>query len=57
MFGTRSAEGELAVALLLTVTRTCQLQQINVLAYLTAAIGCDRRRQATASLLSRRFTP
>jgi len=39
MFGNRSAEGELAVARLLTVTRTCQLQQLNVLAYLTAAIG------------------
>jgi transposase len=51
MFGTRSAGGELAVARLLTVTRTCQLQQLNVLAYLTAAIHRHRRRQAVASLL------
>jgi hypothetical protein len=35
MFGNRSAEGELAVARLLTVARTCQLQHLNVLAYLT----------------------
>jgi transposase len=57
MFGNRSADGELAVARLLTVTRTCQLQQIGVLAYLTAAIRCHRRRQAVASLLPRRLTP
>ncbi len=57
MFGNRSAEGELAVARLLTVTRTCQLQHINVLSYLTAAICCHRRRQAVASLLSKRITP
>ncbi len=57
MFGNRSAEGELAVARLLTVTRTCQLQQLNVLAYLTAAICCYRRRQAVPSLLSKQVTP
>lgn len=58
MFGTRSADGELAVARLLTVTRTCQQQQINVLAYLTAAIACHRRRQCVASLLvPKRPTP
>jgi hypothetical protein len=51
MFGNRSADGELAVARLLTVTRTCQLQQINTLAYLTAAIRCHRRHQSVASLL------
>ena len=56
MFGNRSAEGELAVARLLTVTRTCQLQQLNVLSYLTAAIYCHRRRQAVASLLPKRHT-
>jgi len=50
-FGTRSAEGELAVARLLTITRTCQLQQLNALACLTAAIRCHRRHQAVASLL------
>ncbi len=53
MFGTRSEEGELAVARLLTVTGTCQLQQLNVLAYLTAAITCYRRHQAVVSLLPR----
>jgi transposase len=57
MFGTRSAEGELAVARLLTVTRTCQLQRINVLVYLTAAIHCHRRGQVVASLLQTRPTP
>lgn len=57
MFGTRSDEGELAVARLLTVTRTCQLQHISVLAYLTAAISCHRRRHAVASLLAKRSAP
>ena len=57
MFGNRSTAGELAVARLLTVTRTCQLQQLNALAYLTAAIRCHRRRQAVASLLPKRPTP
>jgi transposase len=57
MFGNRSADGEVAVARLLTVTRTCQLQQLNALAYLTAAIRCHRRRQAVPSLLSKRPTP
>jgi transposase len=56
-FGNRSEDGERAVARLLTVTRTCQLQQLNVLVYLTAAIRCHRRRQAAASLLPKRSTP
>jgi hypothetical protein len=56
-FGTRSAEGELAVARLLTVTRTCQIQQINVLEYLTAAIHCRRGGHVVASLLPKRRTP
>jgi transposase len=56
MFGNRSADGELAVARLLTVTRTCQLQQLNALVYLTAAIRCHRRRQAVASLLVKPLT-
>ena len=51
MFGNRSAVGELAVARLLTVARTCQMQHVNTLVYLTAAIQCHRRRQAVASLL------
>ena len=54
MFGTRSAAGELAVARLLTVMSTCQMQQLNVLAYLTAAIQCHRRRQEVPSLLPKR---
>ena len=53
-FGTRSDDGEMAVAQLLTITRTCQLQQLNVLLYLTAAIRAHRRRQPIASLLSKR---
>jgi transposase len=57
MFGNRSVEGELAVARLLTVTRTCHLQQLNVLAYLTAAICSYRRRQMVASLLPKPLTP
>jgi transposase len=57
MFGNRSPGGEIAVARLLTVTRTCQLQQLNALAYLTAAIHCHRRRGAVASLLRKRPTP
>lgn len=57
MFGTRSDDGERAVERLLTVTRTCQLQQINALVYLTAAIGAHRRRQRVASLLRRTQTP
>lgn len=51
MFGNRSDTGEFAVARLLTVTRTCQMQQLNALAYLTAAICAHRRHQAVASLL------
>jgi transposase len=54
MFGNRSETGEFAVARLLTVTRTCQMQQLNALAYLTAAIRAHRRRQAIASLLPKR---
>jgi transposase len=57
MFGTRSDNGEIAVARLLTVTRTCQLQQLNALVYLTVAIRTHRRRQVVASLLSKSATP
>ena len=57
MFGNRSDDGERAVERLLTVTRTCQLQQLNTLVYLTAAIRCYRRRQAVASLLPKQPTP
>lgn len=57
MFGTRSPDGEVAVARLLTVTRTCQLHQLNVLAYLAAAIQCHRRGRPVASLLVKPVTP
>ena len=52
-FGNRSATGELATARLLTVAETCDLQQLNVLAYLSAAIACHRRGQQATSLLPR----
>ncbi len=57
MFGTRSDQGERAVERLLTIARTCQLQELNALAYLTAAIAAHRRRQAPPSLLRRSPTP
>jgi len=57
MFGTRSKPGERAVERLLTIVRTCQLQQLNTLAYLTAAIVAHRRRHPVASLLKRSQTP
>ena len=52
-FGNRSAKGELATARLLTVAETCDLQRLNILAYLSAAITCHRRRQQATSLLPR----
>jgi transposase len=52
-FGNRSASGELATARLLTVTETCDLQKLNILAYLSAAISSHRRCQMPASLLPR----
>jgi transposase len=57
MFGTRSEHGERAVERLLTIVRTCQLQELNVLAYLTAAIVAHRRRLPVPSLLRRTQTP
>ncbi len=52
-FGNRSASGELATSRLLTVAETCDLQRLNILAYLSAAIACHRGRRPTASLLHR----
>ena len=49
MFGTRSVHGERAVERPLTVVRTCQLQQLNPLAYLTAAIPPHIARQPNSS--------
>lgn len=57
MFGTRSDHGERAVERLLTIVRTCQLQQLNPLAYLSAAIVAHRRQQPVESLLKRPQTP
>jgi transposase len=57
MLGTRSEQGERAVERLLTIMRTCQLQEINTLVYLTAAIAAHRRRQRAPSLLRRPHTP
>ena len=57
MFGTRSHDGERAVERLLTIARTCQLQHLNALVYLTAAIAAHRRRQAVSSLLRRPQAP
>jgi transposase len=57
MFGTRSEQGERAVERLLTVVRTCQLQQLNALSYLTAAIAAHRRRQPVPSLRKPSHTP
>lgn len=56
MFGTRSEQGERAVERLPTIVRSCQLQQLNALAYLTAAVDAHRRGHPVASLL-RRQTP
>jgi transposase len=55
-FGNRSADGERATARLLTVAETCELQRVNVLAYLSAAIASYRKRQAVASLLPKSRT-
>ena len=52
-FGNRSANGELATARLLTIAETCQLQGINVLIWLSAAIANHRQRRPVASLLPR----
>jgi len=57
MLGTRSDRGERAVERLLTIARTCQLQQLNALVYLTTAIAAHRRRETAASLVGRPRTP
>ena len=50
-FGSRSAQGEIAVARLLTVTRTCRMQNRESLDYLGNAIRSHRKAQAVPSLL------
>jgi transposase len=52
-FGNRSADGEVATARLLTIAETCDLQHLNILAYLSAAVTCHRKRHQVASLLPR----
>ena len=52
-FGNRSAQGELATSRLLTVSETCDLQALNTLTYLSAAIACYRSHRPIASLLHR----
>lgn len=49
-YGNRSANGEVALARLLTVTQTCKLQQRPVLDYLLQAVHHHRRRQPAPSL-------
>jgi transposase len=50
-FGSRSAPGEIAVARLLTVTRTCRMQNRAPLHYLATVLGSYRAGQAVPSLL------
>ena len=50
-FGSRSAQGEVAVARLLTVTRTCRMQNRAPLDYLVAAIRSHRNAQSIPSLI------
>ena len=50
-FGSRSPQGEVAVARLLTTTRTCRMQNREPLRYLGAAIRAHRRAQPVPSLL------
>ncbi|HEY6373874.1 MAG TPA: IS66 family transposase [Candidatus Sulfotelmatobacter sp.] len=52
-FGNRSAHGELATSRLLTVSETCDLQRLNILAYLSAAIACHRSHRPIPSLVHR----
>lgn len=50
-FGSRSAQGEVAVARLLTVTRTCRMQNRAPLDYLVIAIRSHRAARPVPSLL------
>jgi transposase len=50
-FGSRSLQGEIAVARLLTVTRTCRMQNREPLDYLGSAIRSHRKAQTVPSLL------
>jgi transposase len=50
-FGSRSAQGEVAVARLLTVTRTCRMQNRAPLDYLVTAIRSHRKAAPVSSFL------
>jgi transposase len=50
-FGSRSAQGEVAVARLLTVTRTCRMRNRPPLDYLVTAIRSHRKELPVSSLL------
>jgi transposase len=50
-FGSRSAQGEVAVARLLTVTRTCRMQNRAPLDYLVSALRSHRNARPVPSLL------
>lgn len=55
-FGSRSATGETAMARLLTVTRTCRMQNRNSLDYLSAAVRAHRSDAPVPSLLAKAST-
>jgi transposase len=55
-FGSRSARGEVAVARLLTVTRTCRMQNRAPLDYLVTAIRSRRNALSVPSLLKKLST-
>ena len=55
-FGSRSATGEIAMARLLTVTRTCRMQNRNSLDYLAKAIRAHRNAAPVHSLLATTIT-
>lgn len=55
-FGSRSAKGENAMARLLTVTRTCRMQNRNSLHYLSAAVRAHRSAAPVPSLLAKAST-
>ncbi len=52
--GSRSRDGELATARLLTVTQTCKRQQRHVSEYLAEAVRCHRCQTAAPSLIPQR---
>jgi transposase len=55
-FGSRSTEGEVAVARLLTVTRTCHMQNRTSLDYIAQAVRSYRAAQPCPSLLQKPST-